>query len=99
MLVLAIPIVFFQEFKGIFTSLIEDCKNINPTSKYSLKRMISATAITCCLEQVLGNDVLKYEVVADLLELFKLDVDVQTKQCPGIDFLLIDLPKSLRCSL
>ena len=58
--------------------------------------MISATVITCCLENVLGNEVLRQEAVVGLLELFILTVDVKQLQCPIMSFLLNHLPRALR---
>ncbi len=59
---------------------------------------MSASVVTCCLEKVLGKEVLRQDAVISLLELFILTVDIKQKQCPAMDFLSTHLPSSLRYS-
>ncbi len=88
-------ILFFQEFKNILISMLAHCRNIDGV-KCGWNRMASVSLLTCCLITILENLQLRHEAIEDLLHALMLTIDVESKRCPGIDFLLIDLPFELR---
>ena len=66
-------------------------RNIRP----GWNRMASVSVLICCLS-VLGKLQLCHEDIAVLLDALMLTVDIESKSCTGIDFLLFDFPLELR---
>ena len=84
-------------FKEQLLLLLVHCRDIDsPESDWN--RMASICLVTCCLLKVLGNVPLRLETtsIAEILEALMLTVDVENRKCPGIDFLLQDLPAEMR---
>lgn len=58
--------------------------------------MASVSLIACCLVSILGKQPLRQDVTAILLDMLRLSVgSIENKICPGIEFLLHDLPAEM----